>query len=324
MRATRALHTGSNVGLADYMLVPYTLALTMSSTMALVTCVVVFKWASVKRHASQGALFMFFACTVVWSAVTFVGCIAKYLDDRETNWNNSLTKYTFLVAQIFQVGAALWLLVAVHEIKRMVFAPRSAANSKRAMRFFVISIDAFLFLYGMGMILYVRLHFGADHDDDHDDDQNDHSSNSTGFGHEEQLNFFEALQWGHSLLRVTSVLYPIGISLYFHAHRFDIERLGDDERGKISHRQVQLIGLLNAIATVPICLTETSHYDTYNVFVQLAQFSYYLSGTVSSFAVGCFLPRFDKLLQTPRSSAAASFVSSPPSTERIYILETRQ
>ncbi|EQC41100.1 hypothetical protein SDRG_02149 [Saprolegnia diclina VS20] len=219
MRATRVLHTGSNVGLADYMLVPYTLALTMSSTMALVTCVVVFKWTNVKQHASQGALFMFFACTVVWSAVTFVGCIAKYLDRRETNWDNSLTKYTFLVAQIFQVGAGLWLLVAVHEIKRMVFAPRSAANSKRAMRFFVASIYIVLCLYGLGMILYVRLHFGADddHDDDHVDEHDD--PNSAGFGHERQLNFFEALQWGHSLLRMATVLYPIGMSLYFHARR---------------------------------------------------------------------------------------------------------
>ncbi|OQR84908.1 hypothetical protein ACHHYP_12549 [Achlya hypogyna] len=317
----------------------------MSTTMALAVCIVVFKWTHVVRHPSQGALFYFFGCTAVWSAVTFVGCMSRYLDHREANWANPMTKYTFLVAQIFQVGAAVWLIIAVYEIKRMVFKPRSPANGNRVMRWLVLGVFVFLTLYGLGLILYVTLKWGAGsnseanhighdhadllddhHDDDHDDDHDDHDDDhdefaSTGFGHEEQLNFFEALQWGHTILRLVSVVYPIAMSLYIYWRRHD-----GGERSQILHRQVQLIGLLNSIATVPICLTETAHYNALGVFVQLAQFFYYLSGTVSAVAVGIFLPRFDQLLKsTPRNSlntpAAISLMDSSSGTD-IFILGT--
>ncbi|OQR97089.1 hypothetical protein ACHHYP_12743 [Achlya hypogyna] len=314
-----------DVRLATYMLVPYTISLTMSTTMALVVCVVVFKWAHVLRHPSQGALFYFFACTALWSAVTFVGCIAKYLNHRTESWNNALTKYTFLVAQIFQVGAALWLIIAVYEIKRMVFNPRSLRNSQRMMRWLTLGVFAVLGAYGLGLLLFVTLKWGTGRFKVNTNTTlgRRRDRNSTAyFKRESELNFFHALRWAHSLVRMVSVVFPIAMSGYFYWRRHD-----GGERGQISHRQVQLIGLLNSLATVPICLMDTGHYDNLGVVVQLAQFFYYLSGTVSAFAVGLFLPRFDQLSKTtPRNSlapASVSLLGSPAATD-IYILETNR
>ncbi|OQS00337.1 hypothetical protein THRCLA_06010 [Thraustotheca clavata] len=314
--------------LAKYMLVPYTMALILSATMCCVTCIVVFKWDKVRKHTSHGTLFMFFACTVVWCIVSFIGCIARYLDNRTVNWGNDTTRNTYMISMIFQVGSAIWLILAVYEIKRMVFNPRSLENSQRVMKWMNIIIFSFVIAYGLSIFIYFQVKWGRNYRGNKGQDATNATFDSYSGGLSDEMDFFNALKWVRALIRGISVIYPVGMCVYFYMHRHEIEDItdGNESNGHISQRQVQLIMLLNSLVTVPICLSDTGHFSDAGVFMQLAQFSYHLSGAVSAFAIGNYLPRFDQLLKSgPRRGfhLLQPAISSSEGTD-IYILEARR
>ncbi|ETV84525.1 hypothetical protein H257_03705 [Aphanomyces astaci] len=133
------------------MLLPYTLALTMSAGMSLATCFTVFKWTNVMRDAGHGTMFMVFASEGLWSLLSLARMVGVYINNRLSTLEYGPILHMTISSEIFFNTTSLWFMAVAYEIQRRALNARSVQSSRVAMTWYTTVI------FGLTLVMHITM-----------------------------------------------------------------------------------------------------------------------------------------------------------------------
>ncbi|KDO18062.1 hypothetical protein SPRG_16424 [Saprolegnia parasitica CBS 223.65] len=291
------------------MIMLYTVALALSSSMCFVTCLTVFKWTSVTANACHGTFFMFFVSKGLWFFVRLVYTFSIYLNGRVPNLRIATILFSRVVSDSCTIAACSWFIASVYELQRWVFRPRSAIESRRAMRRYNLTCYglALLYLLPVGTVSYVEL---TEHDEPQENDLTT------------TLYYTAMVIFG---IRLVSIVYPLGVAVALHLRGDDIkDSIGDAVLDGHSFRNIRLVVTVFCVLNVPFLFVDSHLFSldtmgssTAVILRACFRMLPYSSGAATSFIMGYYLTGFDEFYKVKREpptvrahdSASASFAS---------------
>ncbi|RHY27350.1 hypothetical protein DYB32_008077 [Aphanomyces invadans] len=134
-------------------------ALALSASMTLTACATVFKWKSVRKHATHSTMFMVFLSLGLWSLSTLVRIVLIYtgIDPGPPKppigppppgftpppppLGVKVILYTTLVTDMFFNATSLWCILATYEFQRWVWRPR-LVHERKTLRWYHLFVQA--------------------------------------------------------------------------------------------------------------------------------------------------------------------------------------